>query len=282
MIRLCAFSDEADASLSGQIDALHRNAIALTELRSVGGKNVSKLTEREAKEIYNTLKQEGIAVWALGSPLGKAEIDVDFTQYLEEVKHVCALACALGTDKIRAFSFFHAEGQRQKVLDRLNRMAETAKAFGVTLYHENEKEIYGDIASRVFDLMENLHGWEFVYDPANFIQVGEPSQKTLPLFAHRCAYYHIKDVIAETGELVPAGCGDGDLRGLIAGITKDTVLTIEPHLAVFEGYAQIDGSQMKHKFRFESKGQAFDRAVAALKELLAQTGYREADGGYIK
>ena len=39
MIRLCAFSDEADASLSGQIDALHRNAIALTELRSVGGKN---------------------------------------------------------------------------------------------------------------------------------------------------------------------------------------------------------------------------------------------------
>ncbi len=282
MIRLCAFSDEADASLSGQIDAMHRNAIALTELRSVGGKNVSKLTEGEAKEIYNTLKQEGIAVWALGSPLGKAEIDVDFTQYLEEGKHVCALACALGTDKIRAFSFFHAEGQRQKVLDRLNRMAETAKAFGVTLYHENEKEIYGDIASRVFDLMENLHGWEFVYDPANFIQVGEPSQKTLPLFAHRCAYYHIKDVIAETGELVPAGCGDGDLRGLIAGITKDTVLTIEPHLAVFEGYAQIDGSQMKHKFRFESKGQAFDRAAAVLKELLAQTGYREADGGYIK
>jgi hypothetical protein len=40
MIRLCAFSDEADASLAGQIAALKDNGICLTELRSVSGKNV--------------------------------------------------------------------------------------------------------------------------------------------------------------------------------------------------------------------------------------------------
>ena len=42
MIRLCAFSDEASDSLEGQIAALLRNNIKLTELRSVGGVNRRK------------------------------------------------------------------------------------------------------------------------------------------------------------------------------------------------------------------------------------------------
>ncbi|MFQ7076941.1 MAG: hypothetical protein ACLRSW_02880 [Christensenellaceae bacterium] len=37
------------------------------------------------------------------------------------------------------------------MFDYLNKMAETASAFGVTLYHENEKEIYGDTADRVLN-----------------------------------------------------------------------------------------------------------------------------------
>lgn len=280
MIRLCAFSDEASRELDGQIAALERNGIYLTELRSVGKKNVKDLTLREAEEIRQRLNERGISVWSVGSPLGKVDLASDFNLYLGTVKHVCELAVALGTDKVRAFSFFHAYEEPQKVYERLNRMAETAAEYGVTLYHENEKEIFGDTADRVLSLRENLRGWKYVYDPANFIQVGEKAERTLELLHSESDYFHIKDVIAATGEIVPAGYGDGKIAELIDRIRGDKVLTVEPHLALFDAYRSIDGSEMKHKFEFQNGDEAFDAAVGALKKLLKDAGYRECEGGY--
>ena len=50
-VSLCAFADEASASLDGQIAALKRNAVAFLEIRGVDGKNVSELSEKEIKEV---------------------------------------------------------------------------------------------------------------------------------------------------------------------------------------------------------------------------------------
>ena len=204
-VRLSAFSDEAGTSLREQIDALHRNNIALTELRSVDKINVAELTLESAKSIHSTLKSEGIALSAVGSPMGKVKISTDMEVYLYTVKYICELANIFETDRIRMFSFFEAHGEREKVIDNLNRMVEVAASYGVGLYHENEKEIYGDTAERVLDLRENVKGLHFVYDPANFLQVGESSDKTLPLLAPISDYFHIKDVISDGGILVPAG-----------------------------------------------------------------------------
>ena len=57
MIKLCAFSDEASASLDGQIKALKRNGINYTELRSVDGVNVASITEESAKKIKKELEK---------------------------------------------------------------------------------------------------------------------------------------------------------------------------------------------------------------------------------
>ena len=282
MIRLCAFSDEAGKELSTQISAMQENGIFLTELRSVEGKNVKKLTLSEAKEIRNTLRAEGIATWAVGSPIGKVPITVEISEYLEELRHVCALANTLETDRIRMFSFHDAYGERDRVIEYLCRMVEVAAEFGVLLCHENEKNIYGDTAERVADLMENVKGMRFVYDPANYLQVGEPSEKTLPRFAAVSDYFHIKDVISATEELVPAGYGDGNLRGLVQSIDRDCTLTLEPHLKVFEAYAQIDGEKMNHRFHFDSNRAAFDAAANALKDILRKEGYKETEGAWVK
>lgn len=282
MIKLSAFSDEAAADLEGQIAALKRNDVAYTELRSVNGKNVKDFTLKEAREISAALKDNGIAVWSLGSPLGKEDIGLNFAEYLDTVKHVCELANVFGTDKIRIFSFYNAYGERNKVFDYLGRMAETAKAFHAELFHENEKEIYGDTADRVLEIMQNVKGLKYVYDPANYIQTGEAAERTISLLHAKTDYFHIKDVIAETGEIVPAGCGDGKIEKLIELIDSDKVMTLEPHLAIFDGYAAIDGTQMKHKYRFRNSGEAFDTAVASLKSLLEKAGYRKAGEGYVK
>ena len=281
-IRLSAFSDEAGISLREQIDALHRNGIGLTELRSVDNKNVAELTLGEAKDIYATLKSEGIALSAVGSPMGKVKISVDIDQYLDTVKHICELANALETDKIRMFSFFESQGHREKVIENLCRMVEVADSYGVGLYHENEKGIYGDTAERVLDLRESVKGLHFVYDPANFLQVGENADKTLPLLCPISDYFHIKDVITASGELVPAGEGDGQIPRLVNMIDRDTMMTLEPHLMIFSGYDKIDGEKMKHKFHFESNAQSFDAAVGYLKNILIGGGYTEKEGEFIK
>ena len=281
-IRLSAFSDEAGASLSEQIDALQKNNIALTELRSVNKKNVAELTLGEAREISSTLKSEGIMLSAVGSPMGKVNISVNINEYLDTVKHICELANIFATDRIRMFSFFEAHTERERVLDNLCRMVEVADSYGVGLYHENEKGIYGDVAERVLDIKENVKGLRFVYDPANFLQVGESADKTLPLLHAMSDYFHIKDVVSATGELVPAGEGDGQIPRLVEMIDRDTVMTVEPHLRIFGGYDKIDGEKMKHKFHFESNREAFDAAVGALKVILINNGYTEINGGFAK
>ena len=72
--RLCAFADEADKAISGQVKALHENEIKLIELRGVDGKNVADLIPSEAQELKKRFDCEGIAVWSIGSPIGKVDI----------------------------------------------------------------------------------------------------------------------------------------------------------------------------------------------------------------
>ena len=72
------------------------------------------------------------------------------------------------------------------------------------------------------------------------------------------------------------------LLQLIARIDKDMVMTLEPHLAVFDAYKSIDDTEMKHKFHFSSNDEAFDAAVSALKKLLANAGYQETAEGFVK
>ena len=284
MIRLCAFADEAGSSLQAQIDALHRNGIGLLEIRTVDSVNIGDMTLERAEEVAAILKENNLKVWSLGSPMGKVSLDedFDFEAYLPKVEHMCKLANIFGADKIRMFSFFNAYDKADQVVAYLKRMVEVAAKYGVKLCHENEKSIYGDTLERVQELMDKVPGLKFVYDPANYLQCGESSAVTLPALHDKVEYFHIKDVIAETQELVPAGVGDGDIPKLVEMIEGDQVLTLEPHLAIFDGYATIDDEEMKNRFHFESNDEAFDYAVTALKGILAAQGYKEMNGGFVK
>ena len=282
MIKLCAFADEAAVSLDGQIEALKKNGIEYIELRGVDGTNISKLTEESAREYAKKLAEAGIKVWSIGSPIGKIKLSGDIEEHMEKLRHTCRLAKIFGTDKIRMFSFYEAYEDEEKVYELLRRMIAIAAEEGVGLYHENEKAIFGDTAERVLKIMENVEGLYYVYDPANFLEVGEDSQKTLDALHSTTDYFHIKDVIAETHQLVPAGYGDGRIGELVARIKDDKVLSIEPHLKVFEGYSDFDATEMNNKFYFKSNAEAFDAAVAAIKNVLVEQGYKEGNGGFVR
>lgn len=285
MIRFAAFADEASSTLEGQIAALHRNRIPYIEVRSLDGVNIADISEEDAMRYADRFAEEKIQVWSIGSPLGKIDIDCDFNAYQEKVRHICRLAQIFGTDKIRMFSFYNAYESEKTVLAYLRVMVKIAAGYGVCLYHENEKKIYGDTVERVLRLAENVEGLRFVYDPANYIEVGADVAAALDALYAITGYFHIKDLVASTEERVPAGYGDaliGELADRIG--TEDRVMTLEPHLTVFKGYAEIDGTELKSRFHYADGNEAFDAAAESLKQVLLTHGYRydESVKGFVK
>ncbi len=284
MIRLAAFADEADKMVEGQIAALKRNGVEYIELRGLDGKNIAQISEEEAHKYAKMYADGGIKVWSLGSPIGKVDINSDLEAHRGVLRHLCRLCKIFGTDRIRMFSFYKAFDCEERVMDELRAMVAIADEYGVKLCHENEKEIFGDKLGRVLKIREQVKGLYHIYDPANFLECGESSEDTLNALHAGTEYFHIKDVIAATGELVPAGYGDGNIARLVAmiGEDEDKTLTIEPHLAIFAGYSDIDNTEMKNKFKFESNNEAFDAAVNAIKNVILSQGYKAVDGGFAK
>ena len=282
MIRLCAFADEADEKIEGQIAALKKNGVSLLEIRGVNGKNVMDLTDEEAKEIRAKLDEAGIKVWSIGSPIFKKDIALPAEQHLADAVRGCELAKILGAENIRMFSFYNAENEKEKMFDLLKKFVEIGKKYGVRICHENDKGLYGDNLARTKEVLDATPGLYSVYDPANFVQVGEKLADTLAALAGRAFYYHIKDALEETGQVVPAGYGDGNIPALIAQIKDDKVLTVEPHLKIFAGYSKNDKTPLKNVFTFETNIEAFDAAIAAIKKILVEAGYREVNGAFVK
>ena len=171
--KLCAFADEADSSLAGQIRAMLENDIEYLEMRGVNGTNVAKLTTAEAKSAAAELKAAGIKVWALGSPAGKTPITDPFDFEAEQFKRLLEIAEITNAHAIRLFSFYKTDGKpeyRDEVMLRLSRFIEMAKGSDVVLCHENEKGIYGDTAARCLEIHQALPELKGVFDPANFLQ----------------------------------------------------------------------------------------------------------------
>ena len=275
IFKLCAFADEADPSMSGQIEALHDNGIEFIEMRGVDGRNVTELTTAEMKELRARLDGEGIKVWSIGSPIGKVEMGEDFEKYLELYRHTLELANIAGAEKMRIFSFFmkpeEAAGYKNEVIERLGRFVEIAKDAGVVLCHENEKDIYGDIPERCADIHSALPELRAVFDPANFVQCNADTLKAWDILAPYIDYMHMKDSDADK-IIVPAGKGVGNVPKLLENYAAigGGVITLEPHLFEFVGLAGLEreGATSVIGNNYSTKREAFDAGVNALKSLI--------------
>lgn len=269
--KLAAFADEADGRLSEQIKAMTENGIAYLEIRGVDGQNIADISTEKAKEIRSRLEDAGLAVWSLGSPYGKSGITEDFTKYLDQFKRGIELADTLGAKHIRMFSFYVPSEDKAKyhdeVMKRLEAFVLAAKGTDIILCHENEKGIYGDMAKDCLEIHQNFPELKAIFDPANYIQCGQDTLEAWKMIAPYVEYMHIKDALAN-GSVVPAGKGIGNLSYLLSQY-KGEVLTLEPHLSVFDGFDKLEASEKtKMGYCYPTSRAAFDAAVSALKELI--------------
>jgi 3-dehydroshikimate dehydratase len=240
MIKLSGFADEISQDLAEQLDTLESLDIKYMELRGVWGKNVLSLSDSELDRVKEQLAQRGVGVSAVGSPIGKVDIASDFHEYKPLVQRAIDVANELETPYIRMFSFYvnDLDRDRDEVMRRMQAMVDMAAQGGVVMLHENEKAIYGELPERCQDLHQTIKGASFraTFDPANFVQAGvRPYDRAYPLLEPYIEYFHIKDAIMGTGQVVPAGQGDGQIRELMAAAKQagyKGYLSLEPHLKV--------------------------------------------------
>lgn len=279
-IQIHAFADEASSNMDEQIAALKRNCLNGIEIRNVDGTNVSEISVEKAKETECKLSNNGLAVWSVGSPIGKIAIEDDFESHMEKLKHTIQVAHALKCRKIRVFSFYlgskTADDYTNEIIDRLGRMCELAARDGVRLYHENEKGIFGDVPERCLALHRDLPKLSGIFDPANFVQCGVDTRSAWAMLKSHIDYMHIKDACRD-GFVVPASFGDGHIAEIVADYLAQggTAFTIEPHLTVFHGLEQLERSgekSMVGDYRYSNSDAAFDAACNAFKTLYKNVG----------
>ena len=239
---LSGFGDEVDPDPAIQAAVLLALGASHIEVRSAWGINVSELEQDAVERLKAILDEKGLKVSAVASPIGKVDVSLPVEHEVARLRQIISVAKGLDTMYVRIFSFYRAEGQGQEdiraaVMERMAALAEEAAASGIVLLHENEKGIYGDTPERVLDIMETVDSpaLRVAWDNANFVQVGvKPYTGGYARLRPYLEYFQVKDAIASTGEVVPAGEGDGELDATIAALKADGFAgfaSLEPHLA---------------------------------------------------
>ncbi|MGN0556225.1 MAG: sugar phosphate isomerase/epimerase family protein [Acutalibacteraceae bacterium] len=277
-IRIFAFADEASPMIDEQIKAMTDNGLDGLEMRNVDKVNVSDISDSKAREVRQKLDTAGLSVWSIGSPIGKIDMEKDdFLLHIEKFKRTLEIAAIVGASNIRLFSFFIPEGRnpadfKDEVIERLGILCDTAQGSGVTLCLENEKGVFGDTPERCLELFKALSRIRGVFDPANFVQCGADPVSAWDMLKDYIHYLHIKDARTD-GNIVPAGAGDGCIAQILGEYAAGggRCVTLEPHLAVFDGLAALEREGEKSavgEITFESNEAAFKAGADALKLLL--------------
>ncbi len=239
---LSGFGDEIDPDPAVQVAVLRALGARHIEVRSAWGTNVVDLDDDQLDRLAALLTERAMGVSAVASPIGKVDVALEADLEVARLARVIRVAHALGTPNIRVFSFFRAEGVpvesiRDDVLTRMRLLADLAEREGVVLLHENEKDIYGDVPERILDMVECVGSpaLRLAWDNANFVQVGvRPFDDGFAALRPYVDYLQVKDAIAETGVVVPAGEGDGQLRETLTALRDDGYAgfaSLEPHLS---------------------------------------------------
>ena len=225
MWTLSGFADEIDPDPATQCRVLRELDIAHIELRSAWDVNVLDWSDEQLTEVENVLTAYSISVSSIGSPIGKINIEDDFDAHLLRMDRALTVAHRLRAPYIRLFSFYRGDG----------------------VPVEN---IYGDVPDRVLDLVESVDSPQFklAWDAANYVQCGvRPFAEGYDRLRPHVAYVQIKDALAATGEVVPAGEGDGEVRETIRALRADGFdgfFSMEPHLGSTHSLGGFTGADL--------------------------------------
>lgn len=253
-IVISGFADEIHPNLDQQLKVVKELGMHYICLRAADGKGIADYTLEEFQQnIQPRLEEAGVKISSLGSPIGKIDIDdqAAYEKQLEQLDTLCRICNSCGCRYIRMFSFWMPKDRNpddftEQVIEKLAGFAKVAEKYDVILIHENEKDIYGDIARRCKVILDRLASPHFkaAFDFANFVQCGEDTAECWELLKEHVVYIHIKDAVKSNNENVLCGTGDGQIPQLLKKIIREDgyqgFLTLEPHLVLFDTLQSLE------------------------------------------
>ncbi|CAM4222558.1 sugar phosphate isomerase/epimerase [Paenibacillus alkaliterrae] len=252
-IVISGFSDEISSEFDTQLEVVSKLGMRYISLRGIDGKNIGEFSVDEIKEnVLPRLQKSGIGVSSIGSPIGKVFINDEdgFAKQKVMLDRLCQISNLLDCKYIRIFSFYIPKGEdadnyRDDVISKLKKYAAIAGKYDVILLHENEKDIYGDIARRCNDILKSVASPYFkaIFDFANFVQCGEDTGECYELLKDEVVYIHIKDAVSTDSQNVVCGTGEGKIPEILALAIESGYkgfLTLEPHLVLFDSLKDLE------------------------------------------
>ena len=273
--RISAFGDEIAPDLDEQLTTLRSLAIGYLDLRGAWGKNVLYMDDDDLTRVAQICASHGVKVACIGSPIGKSPIAEPIDFEADNLRRIFRVGEVVGCRNVRLFSFYPPDTSTNErydeyvatAIERLQTLTDMAAREGFTLLLENEKGIVTDTLARCEAVVKAIDhpSFRFIWDSANFIQVGEAGvvERGWPMLGEAIGYVHVKDAVLSDGHVVPAGEGDGQLPLLFSHLKEagyQGTVALEPHLKIAghsTGFSGADGMRI---------------AAEALRRVMADTG----------
>lgn len=257
--KLGVITDEVDPDLSVVLSKfIPQYGLRWAEIRNVKLRGKSRYlykaaTTDEVKQIRKQLDDAGVKLSVLDTgiykialpgttPLGEnaADLNPEKSEYktqLDDLKRAAGAAHALGTNKVRIFTFKRVADPNavfDRIVDDLHKAIAVAKEQDVILLIENEFDCNvgtGSETARLFKAIPDrtlMHNW----DPGNCFEAGEqPFPKAWDQLDHsRIVHMHLKD--ARGKKWMPIGSGDIDFTGQFEALKKmkyEGTMSLETH-----------------------------------------------------
>lgn len=252
MWTLSGFADEIAPDLDEQLALVTELGLKYIELRTAWNVNALDLDDAQLRRAKQALDAAGVKVSSIGSPIGKIKITDDNGPHLERMAHAVKVAQFFEAPYMRIFSYFIDESEnpddyRDEVITRMRDLTSVAEGSGITLIHENEKEIYGDIPRRCLEIVRAVDDptLKLTWDNANFVQCGvHPFTDGYAMLSPHVDYLQVKDARFADSVVVPAGEGDGEFRESMRAFAADGFegfASLEPHLQIGHSLGGFSG-----------------------------------------
>ena len=219
-VLLSGFADEAANSktLDQQFSAFAALGLNYFSIRFVdagnGVKNVMSLDESELSTVISKMKEYGLSVSSLGSPIGKVKLlDQDdgtstpyqpFEKYIkEDVPRACELTNRFEAKLIRGFSFYHPRGSNledhfSQAVDQIGQIVEVCDDHGLTYGLEVEANLIGqtgELLARIHQQVDH-QAMVLIFDGGNLVTMGFDSDAVFQQYQAMkpgLGWLHIKD-----------------------------------------------------------------------------------------
>lgn len=254
---ITGFTDEVSDNLSLQIKALKELGWNHIDLRTIDGKNVSSLTDREFDLIHKQLTENEIQISCFGSTIANWSRDalLSFDQDMLEMKNSIQHMQKADVRFIRIMSYKVDTPLRlgsdyeKTVIANIKEIVRLAEDNGIVCLHENCETWGGQSCHHSLRLLEEVNSpaLKLVFDTGNpvntrYIAGDEPFsfQNSVKFFQEvheHVEYLHIKDAnwVGDSLHYTFPGEGEGhvpEILGLIKKYDMDIPVSIEPHVAV--------------------------------------------------